>query len=236
MPPRLPVREDTLKSGQVEIGDSSFLFQIKANPRGRFLRITEKSQAAFSSIIIPATGLSAFQQVFQVVTGTAPVANTAAGNLLRTQKLQIERKHFDFVLEQDRDGRYLRIIERATGQSNVLIIPAGGLEAFKHLLDEMVAAADGQFLNAGTGSVTPPLTPPTEHVLKNGQVLAGIRTFTLQLKQNERGRFMRIIQEKEGRLSTIIIPAESLEEFKKWVVEIAKAAKKKPDKKKAETK
>jgi hypothetical protein len=51
-PPRPPAREDTLKSGQVEIGDASFLFQIKANPRGRFLRITEKSQTAFSSIII----------------------------------------------------------------------------------------------------------------------------------------------------------------------------------------
>jgi hypothetical protein len=39
-----------------------------------------------------------------------------------------------------------------------------------------------------------------------------------------------------GRLSTSIIPAEHLEEFNKWVVAIAKAAKKKPAKQKAEPK
>ena len=44
---------------------------------------------------------------------------------------------------------------------------------------------------------------------------------------------MRIIQEKEGRLTTIIVPGEFVEGFKKWVVEMARAAKKKPAKKKA---
>jgi len=35
------IQEDTLKSGQVQIERKNFVFTLKENPRGRFLRITE---------------------------------------------------------------------------------------------------------------------------------------------------------------------------------------------------
>lgn len=42
-PPRPPVNEDTLKSGQMQVERKTFTFLLKENPRGRFLRIIEEN-------------------------------------------------------------------------------------------------------------------------------------------------------------------------------------------------
>ena len=58
-----PVREDTLKSGEVQIERKHFIFALKENPRGRLLRITEDIAGRYNSIIIPATGLHEFKKL-----------------------------------------------------------------------------------------------------------------------------------------------------------------------------
>ena len=40
--PKPHVNEDTLRSGTVQIERKTFVFTLKENPRGRFLRITEE--------------------------------------------------------------------------------------------------------------------------------------------------------------------------------------------------
>ena len=226
MAPRPPAPEIVLKHAQIEIGRASFMFTLRQNVRGRFLRITEKTPDAFRSLIIPDTGLAAFQQVLDKMFLVTPHPEAAPAP--QTQEVRIERKVFIFVLDQAPEGSFLRIIEQAGSHNNQLIILTGGLAAFKREFDAMVAAA-----NEPAGTEMPPLTIFGEDILKNGQMQAEHRTFTFQLKQNERGRFLRIIEQRPDRLNTIIIPCDALEEFKKWVVEMAKAAKKKPAKKKA---
>ena len=61
--PKPPVREDSLKSGQVQIERKNFIFALKENPRGRLLRITEDIAGRHNSIIIPATGLREFMKL-----------------------------------------------------------------------------------------------------------------------------------------------------------------------------
>ena len=62
-----PVREDSLKSGQVQIERKNFIFTLKENPRGRLLRITEDIAGRFNSIIIPATGLHEFMKLLDEI-------------------------------------------------------------------------------------------------------------------------------------------------------------------------
>jgi hypothetical protein len=62
--PRPQVQEDTLKSDKVQIERKTFLFSLKENPRGRFLRITEDVNGRRDNIIIPATGLDEFKRIF----------------------------------------------------------------------------------------------------------------------------------------------------------------------------
>jgi hypothetical protein len=69
--PRPQVQEDTLKSDKVQIERKTFLFALKENPRGRFLRITEDVNGRRDNIIIPATGLDEFKRIFDEMVKTA---------------------------------------------------------------------------------------------------------------------------------------------------------------------
>jgi len=61
--PRPPINEDTLKTDKIQVERKTFIFTLKENPRGRFLRITEDVNGRRDNIIIPATGLEDFKKV-----------------------------------------------------------------------------------------------------------------------------------------------------------------------------
>ena len=61
--PKPPVSEETLKSDKVQIERKTFVFALKENPRGRFLRITEDVGGRRDTIIIPAPGLEEFRRI-----------------------------------------------------------------------------------------------------------------------------------------------------------------------------
>lgn len=50
------------------------------------------------------------------------------------------------------------------------------------------------------------------------------KTFTFTLKENARGRFVRITEEVSGQRDTIIVPASGLVEFRQMLDELAAAA------------
>ena len=59
------VIEETLKTEKIQIERKSFVFALKENPRGRFLRITEDVGGRRDTIIIPAPGLDEFKKVLE---------------------------------------------------------------------------------------------------------------------------------------------------------------------------
>jgi hypothetical protein len=59
------VNEDTLRTEKIQVERKTFIFTLKENPRGRFLRITEDVGGRRDTIILPATGLDDFSQVLQ---------------------------------------------------------------------------------------------------------------------------------------------------------------------------
>jgi hypothetical protein len=58
-----PVNEDTLRTEKVQIERKTFVFTLKENPRGRFLRITEDVGGRRDTIIVPSTGLEDFKKL-----------------------------------------------------------------------------------------------------------------------------------------------------------------------------
>ncbi len=64
-PPKPPVDEETLKTERLQIERKSFVFTLKENARGRFLRITEDVAGRRDSIIIPAPGLEDFRKMIE---------------------------------------------------------------------------------------------------------------------------------------------------------------------------
>jgi hypothetical protein len=61
--PRPPSNEDTLKTEKVQIERKTFVFTLKENPRGRFLRISEEVGGRRDTIIVPSTGLEDFRRL-----------------------------------------------------------------------------------------------------------------------------------------------------------------------------
>lgn len=57
--------EDTLRTEKIQIERKMFIFHLKENPRGRFLRITEDVGGRRDHIIVPATGLEDFRRVVE---------------------------------------------------------------------------------------------------------------------------------------------------------------------------
>ena len=57
------VKEETIRTEKIQIERKTFVFALKENPRGRFLRITEDVGGRRDTIIIPAPGLEEFRRV-----------------------------------------------------------------------------------------------------------------------------------------------------------------------------
>ena len=70
-PKSAPVAEDTLRSDKIQIERKAFVFSLRENPRGRFLRITEDVNGRRDTIIIPATGLDEFKRVVEEMLQTS---------------------------------------------------------------------------------------------------------------------------------------------------------------------
>jgi hypothetical protein len=71
LPPKPPVNEDTLRTERIQVERKMFVFTLKENPRGRFLRITEDVGGRRDAIIIPAPGLEDFAKVVEALAKAA---------------------------------------------------------------------------------------------------------------------------------------------------------------------
>jgi hypothetical protein len=52
-----------------------------------------------------------------------------------------------------------------------------------------------------------------ENTIKTGKIQVERKTFHFALKENPRGRFLRITEEAKGKRNSIVIPATGLDEF-----------------------
>jgi hypothetical protein len=57
--------ESILMSERIQVERKQFFFDLKENPRGRFLKITEDVGGRRDTIIIPSTGLDLFRDTIQ---------------------------------------------------------------------------------------------------------------------------------------------------------------------------
>ena len=72
------LQEDTLKSEKLQIERKTFVFALKENPRGRFVRITEDVGGRRDTIIVPASGLREFQRAFEEMVRAAEAPSEQA--------------------------------------------------------------------------------------------------------------------------------------------------------------
>jgi hypothetical protein len=67
-------------------------------------------------------------------------------------------------------------------------------------------------------------SPVEEKTLRSDRIQVERKVFTVSLRENPRGRFLRITEDVAGRRDNIIIPAPGLEEFAKLLAEFAQTS------------
>jgi hypothetical protein len=85
--------EDTLKIEKVQIERKTFIFSLKENPKGRFLRITEDVGGHRDMIIIPASGLDDFKKVVELmaqISKEIPIRQPSEGTQQKSEAQQTE--------------------------------------------------------------------------------------------------------------------------------------------------
>ena len=84
----------------------------------------------------------------------------------------------------------------------------------------------------GSGAPHP---PPPEETIRSEKFQVERKVFILSLKENPRGRFLRLTEDVGGRRDHVIIPATGLEELRNLLDQMIQAHKETPAKLAAES-
>ncbi|XP_031249804.1 transcription factor Pur-alpha 1-like [Pistacia vera] len=85
----------------LQVEHKLFYFDLKENPRGRYLKISEKTSATRSTIIVPFSGISWFLDLFNYYVSDE--------HDLFSKELQLDTKVFYFDIGENRRGRFLKV-------------------------------------------------------------------------------------------------------------------------------
>jgi len=78
--------------------------------------------------------------------------------------------------------------------------------------------------SGGRRTEGPPPGAVEEKLLRSERIQIERKTFTLSLRENPRGRFVRITEDVSGRHDTVIVPAPGLDDFLRLLTEIARTS------------
>ncbi|KAK0606915.1 hypothetical protein LWI29_006209 [Acer saccharum] len=139
----------------LQVEHKLFYFDLKENPRGRYLKISEKTSATRSTIIVPSSGISWFLDLFNYYVNV-----NSDDHELFSKELQLDTKVFYFDIGENRRGRFLKVSEASVSRNrSTIIVPAGssrdeGWAAFRNILAEINEASRLFILPNQQGSET----------------------------------------------------------------------------------
>lgn len=142
----------------LQVEHKLFYFDLKENPRGRYLKISEKTSATRSTIILPFNGISFFLDLFNYYVDSDQ-------HDVCSKELQLDTKVFYFDIGENRRGRFLKVSEASVSRNrSTIIVPAGstgdeGWAAFRNILGE-IHEASRLFLMSNQES-----SEPSEHLV-----------------------------------------------------------------------
>jgi len=129
---------------------------------------------------------------------------------LATKMLQIQSKRFYLDVKQNKRGRFIKVAEISADGRRAQIFMA--LSTAAEFRDQLSTFSDFY------SSLGPPNSDsgPEDGKLKSEMMIKDNRRYYLDLKENSRGRFLRVSQTitRGGPRSQIAIPAQGLIEFR----------------------
>lgn len=138
--------DSELFSKTLQFEHKLFYFDLKENPRGKYLKISEKTSATRSTIIVPVNGIVWFLDLFSYYVSTSDQE-------VFSKELKLDTKVFYFDVGENKRGRFLKVSEASLSRNrSTIIVPAGssgdeGWTAFRNILLEVNEEASRLFMN-----------------------------------------------------------------------------------------
>ncbi|XP_059144928.1 transcriptional activator protein Pur-beta-like isoform X2 [Physella acuta] len=139
---------------------------------------------------------------------------------LATRTLHIQSKRFYLDVKQNRRGRFIKVAEvGAGGKKSRLLLAMSSAAEFRDFLSDF----SDHYASLGP---TNSETPPEDGKLKSEMIVKDNRRYYLDLKENQRGRFLRVSEQvsqtipRGGPRSQIAIPAQGMIEFRDALTEL----------------
>jgi len=63
-----------------------------------------------------------------------------------------------------------------------------------------------------------------DHIIATQEIQIERKSFTIECRENERGRFMRIVEQSHGRRNMVIIPSTGFSDFTNAVAHVSTEA------------
>ncbi|CAG9109497.1 unnamed protein product [Plutella xylostella] len=129
---------------------------------------------------------------------------------LATKMLQIQSKRFYLDVKQNRRGRFIKVAEiGADGRRSQIFLAMSTAAEFR---DHLSSFSD-YYSSLGPPN---PDNVPDDGKLKSEMMLKDNRRYYLDLKENSRGRFLRVSQTitRGGPRSQVALPAQGMIEFR----------------------
>ncbi|KAM7540387.1 hypothetical protein Aperf_G00000027388 [Anoplocephala perfoliata] len=136
---------------------------------------------------------------------------------LATKTLQILNRRFYLDVKQNDRGRFIKITEVAVnGHKSRILMSVPAAQEFKEKLDEIIIALDA-LADHNPQALHPDL------LIKSANIVKDNRRYYLDLRENERGRFLRISMLTMGVRVAIVVPATGITSVRDGVAELIKS-------------
>uniref|UniRef100_A0A6N2MIY7 Transcription factor Pur-alpha 1 n=1 Tax=Salix viminalis TaxID=40686 RepID=A0A6N2MIY7_SALVM len=226
----------------LQVEHKLFYFDLKENPRGRYLKISEKTSATRSTIIVPFSGISWFLDHFNHCVFYFDIGENRRGRFLKVSEASVSRNRSTIIIPAgiSRDEgwtAFRNILAEIIEASRLFMLPNQSSETSEHL----VGLSDdvGAGFISGQGSQAPAPTSelnvdrsvelaPQDEISNLGVskvIRVDQKRFFFDLGSNNRGHFLRISEVAGNDRSSIILPLSGLKQFHETVghfVEITK--------------
>lgn len=202
-----------LASRNLVLESKRFYLDVKENQRGRFIKIAEISADGRKNQILMTFSTAALfnQNLVNFIHFYHDLAKLNPDNLhqgeLKSEVMYMDDKKYHMDLKENARGRFLKVSETFTrGYSRFQVfIPADGMAEFQHNLGELIEEYD----NVTSGDAEEALNAP-----QNKHLRIENKNFYFDIKWNQQGRYMSILEVKGTYRNAILIPESGWESFR----------------------
>ncbi|BHF57576.1 hypothetical protein SprV_0100051800 [Sparganum proliferum] len=211
------IEEQELASRTIQIQNKRFYLDVKQNPRGRFIKLTEVGVGGQKSRIlmsVPAANelkekVEKLSAAYEKLSPHNP-KSLASDGLIESETIVRDNRRYYLDLRENERGRFLRISMLSMGVRVHIALPADGLVELRNALADLIQ----NHCRAEDLAATQDL--PEAKVL-----FAGNKTFYFDVGSNRYGVFLRISELRANYRTAVTIPEHHWTRFRDILSDLA---------------